>query len=645
MAEHGSPFRPGLDDDEGLKTLLDAWRAGQADIDARLAVVYDRIQGELRSATINANTIYRLEEQVRRLEALGATAGRVAADLADDTQEYIAGGGLDSIYSAGAARHGAPFVFTAPHRAAMNVLAADTFDDVLTATKFIDADSKRFVREIGRSLSTLKLTSGTPVRTQARRLARELRPAFERRGMASVIYRDGSRHGFGEYSEMLLRTKTGMVYNMGTLNQGRVLGIEYYELLDGALCGLTSHQDSTLANGMLVDFATASAYPLAHPNCRRSVNPRPDITKDNAPDFVSVQSPAARADQAAFEASLRAQAQRRTGGREPRARRDRRPRAAPGALDAQAARVRALDERRANLVRARTLLDQQRAALLSPKPKPKVDPAILDQWGITEAQWLQARPIAKQIKADIRAISKAEANNLKEWLEDHSIHVLTRPSRLERVRDTLNSGKFRSVRRDSGYDFLETMPQKQLERTRHRMIDSDLYTPDQLVERARQLTGADFQEEEAVQWIAEQWFREDGLRSVASGRVPGYTSVEDLMPADYGLEGYRIGDLFGPDNDHAIAHVARVQADAAELYARRTLGTPKLGRAPWEMDPYEYVAELESLEEALSNSLDVVEYARDRMRELAPRDIDDGAMHPFELHDRIRTVARMAGLI
>jgi hypothetical protein len=178
----------------------------------------------------------------------------------------------------------------------------------------VDADAKSFVRRVSRQLTGFKLTSGTPAKAQARRLAADLRTEFGRRGIGNVTYANGARHSFGEYAEMLLRTKTGVAYNQGTLNHSRANGIQVFEILDGSECGLTSHYDPEKANGRLVTLEFAQAFPLAHPNCRRAIAPRPDVASVDEPGVRSVVSDEARKDQTAFEQALKAQTAAKRAG-------------------------------------------------------------------------------------------------------------------------------------------------------------------------------------------------------------------------------------------------------------------------------------------------------------------------------------------
>lgn len=659
------PFRPGLDDDDELKALIALWRDGAADLDARIADVSRRILAAINRIPTDPNArnaVRRLRVQADRLAELENVASSIIDDATLGTQAFIDRAGFDRIYAAGAVGPSLPFSFTAPHRAAVQVLARDTFTDVLAMSDFVDDESRAFVRDVGRKLTGFKLTSGTPVKTQARALEREIRSDFRRRGIGAVRYRDGSRHSFGEYAEVLLRTKTGNAYNVGTLNQGRALGIRFYELLDGLECGLTEHTDPVKANGRIVPFEVAMAFPLAHPNCRRSINPRPDATKSNLQSLESIQLPAAREDQRQFERGLRAQqAQRRTGRRQRRARRPRQTdRAAQGAATPRRAPGPSLEalQRRARVQRlkAENVAQRQQAALEQARQAAgggKVDPALLERWGVNEEQLLQARTVSRQVRADIREVAKAEADNLGNWLLDNDLNQLSRPERLKRKTEIV-SGRSRFVREQSGYDFLETLDGPELARVRRRMADTNLHTPDLIGEQVRRKTNLDLTDDEAMNWVVDRWLHEDGLRSLASGRIPKYADPDNLIPGEYALDGYDITKLFGVDADDAAGHVAAVQAQAAEQYAARTLGTPRVGQAPWEMDFGDWLRELEQVEDILGSTqvqagIDpgpAYAYARARIRELAPVDIDEGgAMNPAELFESIRSVAITAGLL
>ena len=646
MAE---PVRPGLDDNQELAELVRLWRESSADIDSRVQAVWREMRREIRWVGEGTNRAVRLEAQLSRLREVQAVAEHQLDDLIVRTGGFLSDGPMASIYSAGADLTGRGFSFTQPHRAAVEALARDAYRDVLAATEFVDADAKAWVRRVSRQVSGFKITSGDTARQAAARFERELSREFRARGIGAVTYANGSKHSFGEYAEMLLRTKTGVAYNAGTLNQSRLVGIQWFELLDGSNCGLTAHHDPDLANGKIVPFYIAEAYPLSHPNCRRAIVPRPDLT---GPVGESVQSVEARADQTAFEEALRAQqaARGRSGRRERRARRQR-PTAADRARET--ARQRARAERLARAERVQAARDEvirERAGRVAAERNGVADgrrpsAAQLDRWGITEDQWVNARAVVADVKRDIRQTAAQEADNLGAWLSDSSLDQISRPSRLRQTTDIV-SGRRRSVRDDAGFDFLEGLSDAELARVRRRYADTDLFSPDLLSDQVRRVTNLDMSDSEAMDWLVDRWLQEDGLRSLASGRVPRYANPENLIPSDYALDGYEIGRLFGVDVDEAAAHIAQVQAEAAEQYAARVLGRPSLGPAPWEMDAADFVRELERIEDTIGRATAETPAAPSvlaRFRELAPVEIDDGDMSPLELFERVRLVAQQAG--
>lgn len=655
------PVRPGVDDHEGLNELVALWRSGSADLDTRIAAVWTDVRREVRRVGEGSHRAYRLGLQVERLQELRDVSEHVLDGLLQSTDQFIAGGAIQGIYSNGAnvaGRTVGAFSFTAPHRAAAEVLATDTYQEVLAATRFVDADSKAWVRNVSRMLTGAKITGGEPVKAQARRFERELRREFTARGIGAVTYANGSRHSFGEYAEMLLRTKTGMAYNVGTLNHSVMAGVGHFEILDGSLCGLRAHNDTELANGMIVDAQTAQSWPLSHPNCRRAFAPRPDVTRDRGEGARSVVSDESRADQTAFEEALRAQArgrQDRPGGR--RERRVR-PRSSGRVTAAQRRKEAARAEAAAGNARRRARIEEARAAAARAQRQrlegERIQAAgsgnppdgVLERWGVTEDQWVNGRAVAATVKRDIRKAAAAEADELGVWLADNSLDKLARPERLRSTRDMV-SGQARRVRDSAGFDFLEGLSEAELRRVRARMVDGDLFSPDLLGDQVRRVTNLDMSDDQAMDWLVDQWLREDGLRSVASGRLPKYANVDNLIPADYGLEGYRLADLFGVDIDEAAGHVAQIQAAAGREYAERVLGRPRFGQAPWEMDAGDYVRELAELDDLVglaTAEAPVAESVRLRLLELAPSDIDPtGEMAPMELFERIRITAQAAG--
>lgn len=204
---------------------------------------------ETNMAELDAQAREWVQTQLIRPYAMGAAAG--AAELSQP----------------------AAAVWNQLPRDAISRMATDMLGDLLKSTRFVRRTTKTLIRAIGRDQVLAKLTQGQTAVQAGRRMAQIL----EQRGIHAIRYANGSRHGLKEYAEMLIRTKTGEAYNLGSLEAQEVLGVGFFEIFDGSGCGLTSHQDPVKALGRIVDKDTALKYPLSHPNCRRSFGARPDV--------------------------------------------------------------------------------------------------------------------------------------------------------------------------------------------------------------------------------------------------------------------------------------------------------------------------------------------------------------------------------
>jgi hypothetical protein len=110
----------------------------------------------------------------------------------------------------------------------------------------------------------------------ARRLAaRKRMPTVKQldRGVPAITYANGAQHQIGNYMSMLLRTKTAMASNYGTLFRGVEQGAQVVKISDGIDCGLVSHNDPDKADGLILPAGHALLYPISHPNCVRTLEP------------------------------------------------------------------------------------------------------------------------------------------------------------------------------------------------------------------------------------------------------------------------------------------------------------------------------------------------------------------------------------
>lgn len=245
--------------------LLDLYTSAWLDIENQLAHL--ALQPPERSAVLR-----------RRLNELSRDIGTEMEGLDHQMRAWLKERFPD-IYRLGAIdaadQVGERFSWSQHHRDAVQVLARQTFDDLLAATRFVRADTKRFVREAARRDAARSIIEGTPAARAGRDLATTLRSVFGTDPIAAVRYSNGARHGLADYADTVLRTTTATAFNQGTFNAAG--GVGWFEVFDGAACGWTSHDDTDLANGSIRSAAECAAQTIAHPRCARSFGPRPDL--------------------------------------------------------------------------------------------------------------------------------------------------------------------------------------------------------------------------------------------------------------------------------------------------------------------------------------------------------------------------------
>jgi hypothetical protein len=276
------------------------WRELEDQVNADLAVI---LGGDIGS---------RERTQLRRL---AARLDRGSAALASDARVWLTSQLSAAWASGGIAAQVGRFEWTGAHRSALRLLVDDTFDELLANTRFMSRDVKQLARSAGRLGVLEKVGSGTPAKAAGHQLAERLRST----GVTSVTYADGRNIRASTYAEMLVRTKTAASYNLGGLNQMVGAGVRYVECVDGADCGLVTHDDGDKPNGRILPVDVAGAYPQSHPNCRRDWIPRPDV-RDDSESMVATswRSPEQISDQANYERYLQATSTARRRARQAR---------------------------------------------------------------------------------------------------------------------------------------------------------------------------------------------------------------------------------------------------------------------------------------------------------------------------------------
>lgn len=283
--------------DPVIEPLLEMWREAEADLSDRLARIIDdpdywRMRGKTRLLLLQ------VEQRIAELE--GETESWLATKFPD---AYALGG------QAAATQLGNSFGWTVAHRAAVEQLAGDLFEDFLGRTDMMRRSAKILCRQVAGKFTRLAVTTDRTAVGAAREAARELAG----RGLLTVTYRDGSVHSAREWTETAIRTKTAIAYNSGSINTIDQAGVKWVEVFDGPECGWTHHHDPDLALGKIVTVDEFRAFPIAHPNCRRTCGARPDV-QDAAGAATAERSvtDAQTADQSASDQANRAQRARAT---------------------------------------------------------------------------------------------------------------------------------------------------------------------------------------------------------------------------------------------------------------------------------------------------------------------------------------------
>lgn len=286
---------------ERADRLIAIWSGSHA----RLAVELRRLADEIGRAAGNRRT--RLLIRSRVVRDLLAVVDRELELVRSESKAWIEGD-LITVYGIGAeGALGAPLVWSTPHVAAVQVLADQTWDDVLTASDFTSSSVRRAISDATRVASQAAVTDGTTSVRAAQQAARGLLE----QGIGTVRYANGSYRTIADYMDMAIRTRTAIAYNAGTLNSMSSIGVEFVEVFDGFDCGLTSHRDPYKVNGAVLPIDVAHSYPIAHPRCRRSFSSRLDVVDIDAESLAAIESVRSleqREDQAAFERAMASQA-------------------------------------------------------------------------------------------------------------------------------------------------------------------------------------------------------------------------------------------------------------------------------------------------------------------------------------------------
>lgn len=220
---------------------------------------------------------------------LGITDRRLDSSL-DDIRRYFDEDLVDFGEAAGRAVN-PDFKMGRSERKFVDDIADEAKKKLTAANRFAKKDSKRLIKKI----------AGFSDRDAAKTLA-------DKNPIRAVVYANGTRHSLVHYSDLVTRASVSRTANGMQLAAMRQMDVEVVEVSDGADCGWTSHDDPDKANGKLVAVEEAESHLIAHPNCRRSFRPRPDIDKGNLYPGRRVAQAVSRAVTGAAVATARAEA-------------------------------------------------------------------------------------------------------------------------------------------------------------------------------------------------------------------------------------------------------------------------------------------------------------------------------------------------
>lgn len=235
--------------------------------------------------------------RLARLEQLQATVEHLM-DHADSQAFSFVTGELPQLYHFGAVDSGYPPVqWSKVDLDAVNHLASTTYDDLLSATRYVRRATKTLVRTLTREQIATKLLTGQT----AREAGRELADVFARQGIAAVTYANGARIGLEQYASMVARTQSALAYNQGNYNQFAANEVGFVECFDSPDCGLDGHDSDEKPNGQVYELSVMEEFPVSHANCIRGWGARPDVTSaEEAAAATGTASDAQNADQAAL---------------------------------------------------------------------------------------------------------------------------------------------------------------------------------------------------------------------------------------------------------------------------------------------------------------------------------------------------------
>lgn len=161
---------------------------------------------------------------------------------------------------------------TRVHKAAINVLVDNAFDDLTTASAQVGRKVRDNLRRIGLDAVTTKVSTGQTVRETAKGLLERL----QAEGLKSAA---GMR--LEAYAELVARSSTREATNRGAINQGTELGYDLVQMSNHASpCPVCAKFEGRVysVSGKSKEYPSLygtvfkSGYANIHPHCRHVLN-------------------------------------------------------------------------------------------------------------------------------------------------------------------------------------------------------------------------------------------------------------------------------------------------------------------------------------------------------------------------------------
>ncbi|MFE7547095.1 hypothetical protein [Streptomyces gardneri] len=254
-------------------TLAAAWRILTRAQQALLTVLARIRPGRTANAAIRAAA----EVFQRSIGEFDRTAlGFIERWAATDLPTAYRAGGTEALTQAG--RDPGQWAWTDRHQSTITALSAQYYTDLTNRVRESVRRARAFLRDA--------LDAARHRVDRFRRSPWPSRAALLRdHPLDTVIYAGNTRHPATAWAHAALAWQTYTTANTGLLRTtADEVGADWIEVQDGPGCGWTSHGDGDMADGSLRTVQDALAHPVAHPHCRRSFRPRPDVI--SRPDYA-----------------------------------------------------------------------------------------------------------------------------------------------------------------------------------------------------------------------------------------------------------------------------------------------------------------------------------------------------------------------